>query len=126
MALRYVAVDDAAFIRELLKSVMSSEGHLCVGEAGDGVEAVSVTAKTLPDLVFLDLVMPRKTGLQAAKEILEIWPEARLIACTTLEEEQIGDENRRNFHAFLVKPFSKESLSAAVAEAMGAGEEAGK
>ena len=126
MSFRYVVADDAAFIRELLKSVMKNEGHLCVGEASDGTEAISAVAQALPDVIFLDIVMPRKTGVQAAREIAEIWPVGKRIACTTLEEEQLKPEDRALFHAFLVKPFTKENLLEAITTALGTSSEVHK
>jgi two-component system chemotaxis response regulator CheY len=116
MKIRYGVVDDAPFIRELIKSVMSSLGHVCAGEANDGAEAVDLVARTLPDVLFLDLVMPKKNGFQSAKEILEIWPSLKIIACTTLETEEIPPTvDRRLFHGWLQKPFDKKQIETVLA-----------
>lgn len=104
-------VDDAPFIRELLKSVMDSMGHLCVGEAGDADEAMNLVAATLPDLAFVDLVMPKKNGVTLARELREAWPEIFLISCTTLDVADLPkSEDAKVFNAWLSKPFTKENI----------------
>lgn len=101
-------VDDTAFVRELVKAVMKSEGHLCVAEASDGVEAQELLAQTLPDLVLVDLVMPRMNGVTATKQMRATWPEGRFIALTTMEREQLKAEELALFDAWIEKPFEKE------------------
>ena len=110
MKLRYIVVDDAPFLRELIKGLMSSWGHLCVGEAAEASEALDVISRTLPDMIFLDLVMPKKNGAEAAKEIRELWPESKIIACTTLEQSDIKPAQMEYFDAWLSKPFSKQQV----------------
>lgn len=111
MKLRYLVVDDAPFIRELLKSVMNSMGHLCVGEASDAEEAIGLVAATLPDLAFVDLVMPKKNGVTLAHEMRELWPEIFLISCTTLEIADLPkSQDTKVFNAWLSKPFTKENI----------------
>lgn len=109
MKFRYAIVDDAPFVRELLKSLLSAAGHVCVAESGDGREALEVVARTLPDVIFLDLVMPRKNGIEAAKEIRGLWPEGKIVACTTLEA---GEFDRSLFDGYLAKPFTRQDVTA--------------
>lgn len=111
MKLRFIVVDDAPFIRELVRSGLESMGHVCVGEASDGQEALELSAKTLPDLVVLDLVTPKKNGPQFAKELPSIWPEAKILVCSTLSREDLPPSQADFlFHAWLTKPFTKEEL----------------
>lgn len=108
MKFRYAIVDDAPFVRELLKSLLSASGHVCVGEAGDGREALDIVARALPDVIFLDLVMPRKNGVEAARELRNLWPEGKIVACTTLEESET--ESKELFDAWLAKPFTRKDV----------------
>ena len=111
MALRLVVVDDAPFIHEILRHLFSEAGILIVGEAFDGDEAVRVVLKTQPDVVLMDIVMPRKSGLEAAKEILKKLPDTRIIACSTVNNESMV---MRVLEAgcvdFITKPFSGQEL----------------
>lgn len=91
---------------------MSSGGHICVGEAGEAKEALDVVMRSLPDVVFVDLVMPRKNGVAIAREIRDLWPEAKLIACTTMAPEEVPDPGARSaFDAWITKPFTKEQVN---------------
>ncbi|MBX2987989.1 MAG: response regulator [Bdellovibrionaceae bacterium] len=111
MRVRYAVVDDAPFVRELIKSVMNSLGHLFVGEAGDGDEAMAMVARVLPDIVFMDLVLPKKNGVAVAKEMKAKWPDVYLIACSTLEPSEVpGFHEPQIFQGWLPKPFSKEQI----------------
>lgn len=106
-----MVVDDAPFVRELLKGAFESFGCVCVGEAEDGQEAVEVYRKTLPDLVLLDLVMPIKNGLDSAKEMKEIWSESVIVACSSLDQEPLLKKAlTQGFSTFIVKPFTKNDL----------------
>lgn len=117
MKVRYLLVDDAPFIRELIKAALTPLGHVCVGEANDAIEAVELVARTLPDVVFLDLVMPGRNGLQCAQDILDAWPSTKLIACTTLEKDDLaGREAGITFQAWLSKPFTQDGLKDAISE----------
>lgn len=125
MKLRYAVVDDAPFIRELIKSAMSRSGHLCVGEAGDGKEALDVVSKTLPDVIFLDLVMPRKNGLSVATEIRDLWPEGKIVICTTMDRYDLPvTAAAPSYDAWLAKPFTQEDLDKILVELFGRGQEA--
>lgn len=103
-------VDDTVFVRELVKAVMKPAGHLCVAEASDGAEALGLTSQTLPDLIFMDLVMPRMNGVNAAKAIRDIWPEARIVAFTTMEKEDLPGNGAEVFDGWISKPFDKDQI----------------
>ena len=108
---RFVVIDDAGFIRELLKNTLTELGYDFVGEASDGAEAMQVVSRSLPDIIFLDMVLPGENGVAIAKNILEIQPDAKIIACTTLEKNIVeGALDNLGITRYLQKPFSKESL----------------
>jgi len=111
MGIKLVIVDDAPFIREALRTLVSETEFECVGEAADGIEAVKIIRELKPELVLLDLVLPKKNGITVAREILEDMPKIKIIACST--ESQSGltlkalDAGCVNF---LTKPFTSRSL----------------
>lgn len=69
MANRILIVDDAAFMRMMIKDILSKNGFEIVGEAADGAQAVDKYKETLPDLVTMDITMPEMDGITALKEI---------------------------------------------------------
>ncbi len=115
MKIRYVVIDDAAFIRELIKNIMSSQGAVCAGEAADGVAGVELVQDTLPDLAFVDMVMPRMNGIETAKSLKEVFPSIKIIGCSTIDQESlISNAMEAGFDTYIKKPFSKDDLLNAV------------
>ena len=111
MKLRYVIVDDAPFIRELIKNIVGSTGSIFVGEAANGREALQVVATTLPDLVFLDMVMPEMNGPETAIQLKKKFPELKIIGCSTLDNPAIVSKSlSEGFDAYITKPFSKQQI----------------
>ena len=111
MKIRFVVVDDAAFLRELVKNILKDMGALCVGEAADGNEAITVVQNSLPDLVILDMVMPQENGIELARRIREVSHEVVIVACSTLDDQNIMDNAKDvGCNEYLVKPFTKEGL----------------
>lgn len=118
MGIKLVIVDDAPFIREVLRHIFSNTEIDVIGEAADGEEAVELVKKTRPDVVLMDIVMPRKSGIEAAAEILKDLPQLRIIACSTV------DQNGMVLRAldagcchFVTKPFKAEEVLSAVRNA---------
>jgi two-component system chemotaxis response regulator CheY len=106
MAERILIVDDAAFMREMLRDLLTEEGYQIAAEAADGEEAVSAYGEHSPDLVMLDIVMPRKSGLEALREIVANDPEARVVMCSALGQESLVMEALdAGAKDFVVKPF---------------------
>jgi len=88
--IRILIADDHAIVREGLRTLISSEqGMELVGEAADGVEAVSQARSLRPDVILMDLVMPRKGGLEAISEIKQQIPETRILVLTSFAEEDL-------------------------------------
>lgn len=119
MKIRFVVVDDAAFLRELIKNIVTSAGGVCVGEAENGDEAISLVQTTLPDIVFLDMVMPGRNGIETAKILKEIHPEIRIIGCSTIDQEVFIQKAREvGFDAYILKPFNKDQVINAISEVL--------
>ena len=86
--IKLAVVDDAPFIREIIKQISNSDERLeFVGEAQDGEEALSLLQRIKPDVILMDIVMPKKNGIEATKEILEKYPGMKIIAFSTLDED---------------------------------------
>jgi two-component system, chemotaxis family, chemotaxis protein CheY len=113
---RYVIADDAPFIHEIIKNVMPEDSFEHVGSAYNGLEALEVLKRTLPDLVFVDFVMPSKSGVEALAEMRLIWPDVKIIGISTVDNKGIIEMAVRNgMNAFMEKPFTKDSLFEALA-----------
>ncbi|MFY4815615.1 response regulator, partial [Haloarcula sp. AONF1] len=87
MATRVLIADDSEFMRNLLREILEGEFEI-VGEAENGVEAVNMYEEHGPDLVMMDIVMPIRDGIEATTEILEENPDATVIMCTSVGQEE--------------------------------------
>jgi two-component system, chemotaxis family, chemotaxis protein CheY len=120
MAKRVLIVDDAAFMRNLLREVLDAAGYQVVGEATHGVEAVQRHRELKPDLTTMDIVMPYKNGIEATREILKSDPAAVVVICSALGQEALVVEAiEAGATDFLVKPFRAEDVLAVVRKALG-------
>ncbi|GAB4248071.1 MULTISPECIES: response regulator [Deferrisoma] len=118
---RVLVVDDAVFMRRTLRDILEAAGHQVVAEAGDGVEALERYEEHRPDVVTLDLVMPRMGGLEALRELRRRHPEARVIVCSSVSDEaSILEAIRLGARDYVIKPVAPEKLREAVDKA-GAG-----
>src|SRR4051812_34936523 len=87
MGIKLVIIDDAPFIREAVRVIALKAGMEFVGEASDGVEAVELVLKKNPDVVLMDMVLPKKNGIDATREILAQRPNTKIVACSTEGQE---------------------------------------
>ena len=111
MARRVLIADDAAFMREMLRDILSQAGFEVCAEAADGNEAVASFEEHDPDLVTLDIVMPRKSGLDALREIIARDPEACVVMCSALGQEALVMEALESgAKDFVVKPFKADHV----------------
>ena len=116
MSKRVLIVDDAAFMRFMIKDILNGLGHEVVGEAGDGEEACSLYGELKPDLVTLDLIMPKKGGLDALRDIRAADPHAKVVIISAIEQrESLMEAMRLGAMDYLVKPFKKERVAETIA-----------
>ena len=116
---RVLVVDDAAFMRKMVSDVLVGGGHEVVGEAGNGVEAVTRYRELKPEVTTLDITMPEKDGIAALKAIIELDPGARVIMCSALgQESKVLESIKLGAKDFVVKPFQADRVIEAVAKAL--------
>lgn len=119
MAVRVVIAEDEAIVRLDLREIMQEEGYEVVGETGRGDEAVDLVRSQRPDLAILDIKMPGKDGLTAAREISAERLCAVLILTAFSQRDLIEQARNAGALAYLVKPFQKSELLPAIEMALG-------
>ncbi len=114
IATRVVVAEDEALIRMDLVEMLSEEGYVVVGEAGDGEAAVALTSELRPDLVVMDVKMPKMDGISAAEQIAS-QRIAPVVMLTAFSQRDLVDRARQaGAMAYVVKPFSKADLVPAI------------
>ncbi|MFR1832465.1 MAG: response regulator [Lachnospiraceae bacterium] len=117
---KIMLVDDAAFMRMMLKKALTQSGYTDFIEAQDGAEAVRKYEEEKPDLVVMDITMPNMDGLQALKKIKEGDPNANVVMCTAMgQESMVIDAIKSGAKDFVVKPFNEERIAQTVNKILG-------
>lgn len=112
--------DDAAFMRMLIKDTVSKQGYTNIIEASDGEKACEMYLNYKPDLVFMDITMPNKNGLEALAEIKKMDKFAKVVMCSAMgQEAMVVDAIRLGAIDFIVKPFKPERLVQVVKKVLG-------
>lgn len=116
MAKHVLIVDDALFMRNLLRDVFESAGWNVIAEAETGLQAIEQFNTHQPDLVTMDIVMPEMGGIDALKKILTDHPAARVVMCSALgQERMIMEAINAGARDFIVKPFQEQQVLDVVA-----------
>ncbi|MFE4238921.1 response regulator [Peribacillus butanolivorans] len=119
MANKILIVDDAAFMRMMIKDILSKNGFEIVGEAADGAQAVEKYRETYPDLVTMDITMPEMDGITALKEIKKVNPQAKVIMCSAMgQQAMVIDAIQAGAKDFIVKPFQADRVLEAINKAL--------
>lgn len=117
---KILVVDDAAFMRMLIKDTLTKNGYTNILEAADGAIACEMYAAEQPDLVIMDITMPNKSGLDALKDIKNNDPTARVVMCSALGQELIVvDALKLGALDFIVKPFKADRVLQTVKKYLG-------
>ncbi len=112
-------VDDAAFMRLMLKDVLVKNGFEVVGEAENGLKAVEQFKELQPDLITMDITMPEMDGLSAVKEIIKLDSKARIVMCSAMGQQgMVIEAIQAGAKDFIVKPFQPDRVVAAVKKAI--------
>ena len=108
---RYLIVDDSVFTRKNLSKMVESFGGQVVGEAGDGVTAITEYDRLTPDIVLMDITMPQMEGIEAAEKIVQQHPAARIVMVSSVGyQENIVAALQRGARHFVQKPVKPEVL----------------
>ena len=120
MAKNILICDDAAFMRMMIKDILTKNGYEIAGEAENGQKAVEKYNETKPDLVLMDITMPEMDGIEALNEIMASDSNAKVIMCSAMGQEQmVISALRGGAKDFIVKPFENERVTQAIAKTIG-------
>ncbi len=120
MAKKILLVDDAAFMRMMLKDTLTKNGYTDLYEAVDGADAVEKFSEVQPDLVIMDITMPNKDGLEALKEIRAKDGSANIVMCSAMgQESMVMEAVRSGAKDFIVKPFKADRVLKTVNNILG-------
>ncbi|MBN2013610.1 MAG: response regulator [Candidatus Altiarchaeota archaeon] len=108
---KVLLADDSAFMRNMLKTMLSEEGYRDIVEAQNGTETVEVYKKERPGIVLLDIIMAEKDGLQVLAEIMKIDPKAVIVMVTAIGHgDPMKEAMRIGAKAYVTKPFKREQI----------------
>ncbi|MEG1895788.1 MAG: response regulator [Oscillospiraceae bacterium] len=108
---KILLVDDAAFMRMMLKDTLKKNGYTDVYEAVDGLDAVGKYDEIKPDLVIMDITMPNMDGLEALRTITTKHPDARVVMCSAMgQEAMVVEAIKLGAKDFIVKPFKPDRI----------------
>lgn len=120
MAKNILIVDDAAFMRMMIKDILTKNGYNVAGEAENGLKAIDKYNEVKPDLVLMDITMPEMDGIQALKNIKAADPGAMVIMCSAMGQQAMVIESiQAGARDFIVKPFQADRVIEAVKKVVG-------
>ena len=120
MAKNILICDDAAFMRMMIKDILTKNGYNIAGEAENGAKAVEKYNELKPDLVLMEITMPEMDGIQALKKIKETDPNASVIMCSAMGQQAMVIESiQSGAKDFIVKPFQADRVLEAVQKVVG-------
>ena len=119
MGNRILIVDDAAFMRLMLRDIIVNSGFEIAGEAENGIEAGVLYKKLKPDLVLMDITMPEMNGIESVQDIIGYDPEARIVMVSAMGQQAMVIQSiRSGAMDFVVKPFHADRVVDAVKKAL--------
>jgi two-component system chemotaxis response regulator CheY len=120
MANRILIVDDAAFMRMMIRDILTKNGYEVCGEANDGAQAIERFKELRPDLITMDITMPEMDGINSLKEIKKIDPNAKVIMCSAMgQQAMVIDAIQAGAKDFIVKPFQADRVIEAIKKTLG-------
>jgi two-component system chemotaxis response regulator CheY len=115
MAKSVMICDDAAFMRMMIRDILTKNGFTVAGEAENGLKAIDKYKETKPDLVLMDITMPEMDGIQALKEIKKLDDDAKVVMCSAMGQQAMVIESiQAGAKDFIVKPFQADRVIEAV------------
>lgn len=120
MSKRVLLVDDAAFMRMMVKDILTKNGYEVAGEAENGAKAVEKYRELKPDLTLMDITMPEMDGIEAVKAIKSGDPSANIVMCSAMGQQAMVIESiQAGAKDFIVKPFNADRVLEAVRKVIG-------
>jgi two-component system chemotaxis response regulator CheY len=120
MTNRILIVDDAAFMRMMIRDILTKNGYEVVGEAQDGAQAIEKYKELNPDLITMDITMPEMDGITALKEIRKLDTNAKVIMCSAMgQQAMVIDAIQAGAKDFIVKPFQADRVIEAIKKTLG-------
>ncbi len=117
---KILVVDDAAFMRMMVKEILSKNGYEIVGEAENGQKAIEKYKELQPDLVIMDITMPEIDGIEAVKQIKAADPNAKIVMCSAMgQQAMVIEAIQAGARDFIVKPFQADRVLEAVKKVLG-------
>jgi two-component system chemotaxis response regulator CheY len=117
---KIMIVDDAAFMRMMVKQALTQSDYTNIVEAADGEIACNLYKSEQPDLVIMDITMPNKTGIEALKEIKQGDPNAKIVMCSAMgQEAMVVEAIKLGALDFIVKPFKPDRIIQTVSKVLG-------
>lgn len=115
----FLVVDDAIFMRTVLKKMLIEAEFSVVGEAANGLQAIEMAKALQPDIVTLDITMPEMDGIAAIDKILEVSPKTKIIMCSAMgQHSKVVEAIQKGAKDFIVKPFEKTRVLQAIYNVM--------
>ncbi|CEH30093.1 chemotaxis protein CheY [Aneurinibacillus migulanus] len=115
MSKRILIVDDASFMRMMIKGFLTKHGYTVADEAANGAEAVEKYKQVSPDLVTMDITMPEMDGIEAVKAIRQMDPNAKIIMCSAMgQQNMVVQAIQAGARDFIVKPFQEDRVIEAI------------
>lgn len=116
--MKVLIADDAAFMRMMIRDILTKNGIEVIGEAVNGKDAIAKYRELKPDIITLDITMPEMDGLQALKEIKKEFPDAKCLMCSAMgQQAMVIDAIQSGAKDFIVKPFQADRVIEAVTKA---------
>lgn len=116
---RVLVVDDAAFMRMMIKNIVVNNGYTVCGEASNGLEALERYKELKPDLVTMDITMPLCDGIEGLKSIMAYDKNAKVVMCSAMgQQSMVLDAIRRGAIDFIVKPFQPDRVLGTISKAV--------
>jgi two-component system chemotaxis response regulator CheY len=117
---KVLIVDDAAFMRMMIKDILEKNGFEVTGEGNNGIKAVELYKKERPDVVTMDITMPDMDGIEAVKAIKALDPSAKIIMCSAMgQQSMVMDAIKAGAKDFIVKPFQPDRVLEAIKKVLG-------
>lgn len=120
MGLKVMVVDDALFMRNMLRGILEEAGYEIIAEASDGVEAVAKYREFRPDITTMDIIMPVKNGIEALSEIVAFDSSAKVVMCSAVGQESLVQAAQSaGALDFIIKPFNAERVTEVIKRVVG-------